>query len=76
MGATAKPKPAPLSLSDLRQALAPEPVMSTKIGIRLTRTEHERLQRLASAAGVTLAHCARRILATAAEALLAEQEAI
>lgn len=75
MGTTTKPKPSPLTIADLREALAPEPLMQAKIGIRVTKAEYDRLQRLAAAAGVTTAHACRRVLAIAAEALLsADQE--
>jgi len=73
--ATSKPKASQLSLTGLRAAVAPEPLLAQRFTIRLSRAEFETLQRVATVTGTTMSHAARRILALAAAELLAEQEA-
>lgn len=74
MPATSKPKDPGLSISALREALAPDPLLSQRFCMRMSRAEHDLLQRLSGAAGTTASHTVRRLIALAAEALL-EQEA-
>lgn len=74
LATSTKPKPEPvLSLAGLREILQPEPLMSARLTVRISRREHEQLQRVATAAGVTTSHAVRRLVALAAETLLAEQ---
>lgn len=53
----------------LREALAPEPLLSHKFHIRFSRQEWEAVQRLSAAAGATPAHVLRRLVAIAAAEL-------
>lgn len=75
MAATSKPKDPGFSIAALREGLVAEPVLTQRFCMRMSRVEHDLLQRLSGAAGTTSSHTIRRLIAMAADALLAEPEA-